>query len=163
MGKDDLIFDITNQGRIKLSDSVIETLCQYIQVHKDSMESGGVLLGRFIKNSKDIVIDKITTPLKGDKQTRFSFKRIAPLHQQIITEEWLHSKGTCNYLGEWHSHPEDFPTPSGVDIRDWKRKLKKDVFSARYLYFLIAGIKGIEMWEGDRRTLEIVKLKLLTN
>ena len=160
MGKGDLIFDITNKGRIKLTDTVIETLRQYIQVHRTSVESGGVLLGRFIKTSKDIVIDKMTTPLKGDKQTRFSFKRISPLHQEIITDEWLKSKGTCNYLGEWHTHPEDFPTPSGVDIRDWKRKLKKDVFSGRYLYFIIAGIKSIDMWEGDRRTLEIVKLKI---
>jgi len=156
-----LIFEITNGGRIKLTAPVIETLHQYKQIHKNSLESGGVLLGRFIKVSKNIVVDKITSPSKGDKQTRYSFKRFSSVHQEIITEEWHNSKGTCNYLGEWHTHPEDFPTPSGVDIRDWKRKLKKDVFSSRYLYFIIAGIKSIDIWEGDRRTLEIVKLKII--
>lgn len=161
MENDNVIFAITNGGRIKLTCSLVETLRLYIQVQKNSIESGGVLLGRFIKNSKDIIIDKITTPLKGDKQTRFSFKRISPLHQVIITEEWRKSKGTCNYLGEWHTHPEDFPTPSGVDINDWKRKLKKDVFSGRYLYFIIAGIKSIDIWEGDTRTIEIIKLKII--
>ncbi len=160
MEKLDFIFDITNGGRIKLTGSVIETLQQNKQVGKNSLESGGVILGRFIKGSKNIVVDKLTTPLKGDKQTRYSFRRISPLHQDIITEEWHKSNGTCNYLGEWHTHPEDFPTPSNVDIRDWKRKLKKDVFSGRYLYFIIAGIKSIAMWEGDRRTLEIVKRKI---
>jgi integrative and conjugative element protein (TIGR02256 family) len=157
---DNLIFNITNGGRIKLTNSAIEVLQQYKQLQENSKESGGVLLGRFIKNSKNIVIDKITIPSKGDKQTRFSFKRISPLHQEIITEEWQKSSGTCNYLGEWHTHPEDFPTPSGVDIRDWKRKLKTDTFSGRYLYFIIAGIKSIDIWEGDRRTLEIIKLNI---
>lgn len=160
MVKDNSIFELTNGGKIKLTCSVIETLQQHRQEDKDSKESGGVLLGRFIKVSKNIVVDKVTTPSEGDKQTRFSFKRLSPLHQEIVTEEWKKSNGTCNYLGEWHTHPEDFPTPSSVDMKDWKRKLKKDVFSGRYLYFIIAGIKGIEIWEGDRRTLEIVKLKI---
>lgn len=154
-----MIFEMINGGKIKLTGVAIETIHQYKQVEKKSPESGGVLLGRFIKGSKNIVVDKLTTPLKGDKQTRYSFKRFSPLHQEIITAEWHKSKGTCNYLGEWHTHPEDFPTPSGVDTRDWKRKLKKDVFSSRYLYFIIAGIKRIDIWEGDRRTLEIIKLK----
>lgn len=160
MVKDNSIFELTNGGKIKLTGSVIETLQQHKQENKDSKESGGVLLGRFIKVSKNIVVDKVTTPSDGDKQTRFSFKRLSPLHQEIVTEEWKKSNGTCNYLGEWHTHPEDFPTPSSVDMKDWKRKLKKDVFSGRYLYFIIAGIKGIGIWEGDRRTLEIVKLKI---
>ncbi len=161
MVKDNLIFEITNGGKIKLAGSVVETLQNHRQANKDSLESGGVLLGRFIKVSKNIVVDKITTPMRGDKQTRFSFKRLSLLHQKIITEEWTKSNGTSNYLGEWHTHPEDFPTLSGVDIRDWKRKLNTDVFSSRYLYFIIAGIKSIEIWEGDRRTLKIIKLKII--
>jgi integrative and conjugative element protein (TIGR02256 family) len=155
----ELNFNITNGGRIKLSNPVIETLAKYQQIHKNSNESGGILLGRFIKESKDIVIDKITTPLKGDKQTRFSFKRLSPLHQEVINEEWTKSRGTINYLGEWHTHPENYPRPSFIDIQDWKRKMKIDTFSSRYLYFIIQGIVELNIWEGDRRTLEIKKLK----
>ena len=123
-----------------------------------SPECGGVLLGRFIKESKDIIVDMVTKPMKGDKQTRYSFKRLSPLHQFIIDSEWNKSKGTCNYLGEWHTHPEPVPTPSRVDINDWKRKLKTDIFSSRFLYFVIAGTKSIKMWEGDRRTKDIQEL-----
>lgn len=126
---------------------------------KSSIEAGGVILGRFIKNSKNIVIDKITVPMKGDIQARYSFKRLSPFHQKIVVAEWNESIGTCNYLGEWHSHPESDPTPSSVDIKDWRRKLKNDTFSSRYLYFLIAGYDYINLWEGDRRTLDIKKLK----
>jgi len=155
----ELVFEISNGGRIKLTDAVIQILQKHIQKGIKTNESGGVVMGRFIKESKDIVIDKLTTPLKGDKQTRYSFKRLSPLHQLIIDEEWNKSKGTCNYLGEWHTHPEEFPKPSGVDLKDWKRKLKNDVFSGRYLYFVIVGINRIDMWEGDRRTSVIIKLK----
>ena len=159
MELNELIFEMSNGGKIKLSNDAIQVINSYKQLEKKDPESGGVLLGRFIKSSKDIVIDKVSTPMKGDVQTRYKFKRLSPLHQKIIDQEWNKSKGTCNYLGEWHTHPEEFPSPSGVDKRDWKRKLKSDIFSSRFLYFLIAGMEEINIWEGDRRTLEIKQLK----
>lgn len=153
-----MVFRLSNNGRIKLSDNAITIMHQYRQDDEKLNESGGVLLGRFIRESKDIIIDEVTTPMHGDKQTRYTFKRLSPLHQVIINERWIKCSGTCNYLGEWHTHPEDDPEPSGVDIKDWKRKLKKDQFSSRYLYFIIVGIKKVNVWEADRRTLEIKKL-----
>jgi integrative and conjugative element protein (TIGR02256 family) len=156
--ENEIIFEMSNGGRIKLSTDIFEVIDGFKQREKKASESGGVLLGRFIKGSKDIVIDKVSVPMKGDVQTRYSFKRFSLLHQRMIDEEWSKSKQTCNYLGEWHTHPEYHPDPSGVDRKDWKRKLQKDSFSSRYLYFVIVGIESICMWEGDRRTLEIRKL-----
>ncbi|TKK66423.1 hypothetical protein FC093_17455 [Ilyomonas limi] len=157
------IFNLTNGGKIKLSKSAVYLINKLTQYEARSPESGGVLLGRFIKDSKNIVVDKVTTPMKGDKQTRYLFKRLSPLHQLIIDSEWNKSNGTCNYLGEWHTHPELVPTPSGIDIRDWKRKLKTDTFSSRFLYFIIAGTRSINMWEGDRRTNEIRGLEPISD
>ncbi|OQP45119.1 hypothetical protein A4D02_34720 [Niastella koreensis] len=153
-----MIYKLSNDGRIKLSSNVLITMDGFIQREETTPESGGVLLGRFIKYSKDIVIDKISVPMKDDICTRYSFKRLSLGHQKMIDEEWTQSKGTCNYLGEWHTHPEEFPIPSNVDTRNWKRKLKSDVFSARFLYFIIVGMTEIKIWEGDRRTLEIKQL-----
>lgn len=130
------------------------------QLEKDMPEAGGIMMGRFIKNSKNIIIDLVTEPMTHDKRTRYTFKRIDPGHQIILQEKWERSGGTCNYLGEWHTHPENDPTPSGTDMRNWKRKLKNDLFSSRFLYFLIEGIKVIRVWEGDRRTLEIKELQI---
>ena len=28
------------------------------------------------------------------------------------------------YIGTWHTHPTQFPTPSDVDLADWKNKLQ---------------------------------------
>lgn len=161
--KIELTFQLSNGGVIKITEAVVKDITSYIQKDKKDTEAGGILMGRFIKNSKNIIIDKITEPMRGDLRTRYTFKRASPAHQKILDQEWEKSKGTCNYLGEWHTHPEEKPEPSGVDKRDWKRKLKTDEFSSRYLYFIILGIEEIAIWEGDRRTLDIIKLKILTN
>uniref|UniRef100_UPI003CED28D9 Mov34/MPN/PAD-1 family protein n=1 Tax=Enterobacter cloacae complex sp. 280C5 TaxID=3395861 RepID=UPI003CED28D9 len=36
------------------------------------------------------------------------------------------SDGFLVYLGEWHTHPEDFPQPSSTDLRSWRTGLKDD-------------------------------------
>lgn len=157
-----MIFKMSNKGRIKISLDARTRMESYLQIGKHFTEAGGVLLGRFLIDSKDIVIDKITVPMLNDVRNRYGFLRKENMHQNIIDKEWEKSKGTCNYLGEWHTHPENYPTPSSIDINDWKRKLKADTFSSRYLYFIIAGIKEIRVWEGDRRTIKIKQLDLIS-
>lgn len=152
------VFKIENNGRIKISDQVIGIMNNYIQDNESTLEGGGVLLGRFIVDSKSIVVDKITEPMEGDIRKRTFFKRSEKNHQSYIDKEWEDSNGKCNYLGEWHTHPELFPTPSTIDLKGWKKKLQNDVFSSRYLYFVIVGIKEIRIWEGDRRTLRIKRV-----
>lgn len=156
-----MTFMLSNKGHIKLSDSVIEQIRSYEQHKKSDLEAGGVLLGRFVVESKDIIVDTVSVPMRGDERTRYSFHRSAKKHQHVIDEEWKRTNGTCHYLGEWHTHPEQFPDPSGKDISNWKNHLRRDVFSSRYLYFIIVGTQEIGMWEGDRRSLKLKKLKAL--
>jgi len=154
-----MIFMLSNKGHIKLSEQVLQKIRTYCQRNKIDSEAGGILLGRFLLNSKDIIIDEITVPMIGDKSSRYSFYRSAKIHQNAINAAWNKSDGTCHYLGEWHTHPEDYPQPSRRDIVNWNNHLKRDIFSNRYLYFIIAGNKDISVWEGDRRNLKINKLK----
>lgn len=163
MAKNSLVFELSNGGKLKLADEVVNTIHSFLQVEPQIPEAGGMLMGRFLKNTKDIVVDKITVPMKGDKQSRYTFKRLSPLHQRALDKAWQESKGTCNYLGEWHTHPETNPIPSDIDKKDWKRKLSQDSFSSRFLYFLIAGTETIHLWEADRRTLTIQKRKRIQN
>lgn len=152
------VFLIENKGRIKISFQVIGIITNYIQDNDVKLEAGGVLLGRFLVNSKNIVVDKITEPMPSDIRKRNFFKRGEEKHQNIIDQEWQNSNGRCNYLGEWHSHAEKYPTPSCIDLKEWKKKLRNDVFSSRYLYFIILGINELRIWEGDRRTLKIKRI-----
>jgi integrative and conjugative element protein (TIGR02256 family) len=153
-----MLFELSNGGILKISTSAFNRMQLYIQDKVEDDEAGGIILGRFIKDSKNIVIDKITVPMKGDERNRYQFKRAEKRHQRIVDLLWKKSKGTCNYLGEWHTHPEDIPSPSLKDKNEWKKKLKQGDFSSRYLYFIIVGIENIGVWEGDRRSLILKKL-----
>lgn len=119
------------------------------------------MLGRYIIDSQDVVIDKVSFPMPGDRATRTTFFRKKKAHQQIIDREWEASSHTCTYLGEWHTHPEPYPSPSSIDDTTWKRKLKDDIVDSDSLFFLIVGTSEMRMWEGYRRSRTISLLKLL--
>jgi integrative and conjugative element protein (TIGR02256 family) len=153
------IFIRSDNSRIKLNPSVIHTIEKYRQKKDTDKEAGGILLGRFIMDSNDIVVDFATTPMRGDIRDYAFFYRDAKRHQKKIDKYWIKSDGTCSYLGEWHTHFEFQPTPSIIDIKDWTRKLQEDQFSGKSLFFVIAGINTIKIWEGNSKTLLIEKLE----
>lgn len=158
---DYLVYARPNGGRIKLPTEVINFIHGYVQNERHKPEAGGVMLGRYILNSRDVVIDKITFPMPDDRATRTTFIRKKRAHQLIIDREWEASGHTCTYLGEWHTHPEAFPSPSSIDTFGWKKKLKKDIFDSDNLFFLIVGTAEMRMWEGHKSSKTISMLKLL--
>ena len=144
---DCLIFARPNGGRLQIGAEPLATLVAYIQDELTMPEAGGVLLGRHIRDSDDIVVDGVTTPMAGDRRSRHRFRRGKKRHQAAIDEAWRASNGTCTYLGEWHSHPEPFPIPSFIDRLDWGRKLLFDRH-ADPIFFVIVGTSEIRVWEG---------------
>ena len=120
-------------------------------------EAGGILLGREIVGSNDLVVDDATIPMDGDQRTRCSFHRSGPGHQQLILNAWRDSDGTCGYLGEWHTHPEARPEPSIIDRRDWARRLVEDHVEGDVVLFLIVGTEELAVWMGARRS-RVVRL-----
>jgi integrative and conjugative element protein (TIGR02256 family) len=147
--------------KFEIGNKAIELMITFIQNSPSMPESGGVLLGRFIINSNDVVVDKVTVPTQGDRQGRFRFFRSHKPHQARIDEEWITSEGTCNYLGEWHTHPEANPIPSFCDLANWKKRLIFDRFDSDSLFFVIVGTEQINVWQGFRRTLAIEPLAII--
>lgn len=139
---DKLIFVSDNGIKFKINKNSFEAMLSFRQMKKGSKESGGVLLGRYIKDSSDVVVDFITTPQKNDISTETFFFKNKDEHQEIIDNRWKESNGTCNYLGEWHTHPQDHPTPSSTDIKTWFRLVKETKFEFGELYFVIIGRKS---------------------
>ncbi|MEW6573748.1 MAG: Mov34/MPN/PAD-1 family protein [Bacillota bacterium] len=154
------IFKRAESGSIKISDNALQVIFQFRQLLPDATEAGGVLLGRFILESEDIVVDDVTTPGEEDKRTRNRFVRNKRRHQLEVTRRWRESGGTCNYLGEWHTHPEPMPLPSPEDICDWRRTLREAQFDSETLFFVIVGTDDLLTWEGFKKTLEIRQLAL---
>ncbi len=88
-------------------------------------------------DSSDILVESVTVPAKGDKRTRFSFVRAKQPTQDAIDGAWKQSQGMQNYLGEWHTHPEDDPTRSACDKRDWQHLVRDARFEQDGLLFVI--------------------------
>lgn len=136
-------------GRVQFKAKVLETMLRYRQTRPKDTEAGGILLGRLIIDSDDIVIDHATTPKKRDIRTRTRFIRDQMSHQRIVDRAWRCSLYTCHYLGEWHTHPENDPVPSKQDLRNWNRIMAKSVLDYDVLFFVIVGIRTIRIWEGN--------------
>jgi integrative and conjugative element protein (TIGR02256 family) len=143
-----LVFSRHNGGRIKVTAAVLRAIQGYAQHGRRATEAGGVLLGRYLQGSADVVIDAVTVPMPGDKRSRYSFYRDKARHQAAIDAAWQASGGTCTYLGEWHTHPETHPTPSSIDTTDWRRRLRTDDYHDE-LFFLIVGTVEIRAWSGN--------------
>jgi integrative and conjugative element protein (TIGR02256 family) len=120
-----------------IEDEVFNELDPCRQFHPLANESAGVLLG--YRRGCHIHVVQATLPAPGDLRSRFSFSRRDRSHQQIATREWRGSGRTKDYLGEWHTHPEATPTPSSVDISEWRSLCSKAKVP---LIFVILGTAG---------------------
>lgn len=145
-------------GLLKIGEDAFLQMRSYVQDDRRRPEAGGVLLGRFVVGTADVVVDQVTVPMPGDKRSRRGFFREARNHQAVIDRRWSQSKHRCNYLGGWHTHAEPSPSPSRTDTRDWKRALQRNQFDNETLYFIIVGTQEIRAWEGDRYTRIITEL-----
>jgi integrative and conjugative element protein (TIGR02256 family) len=144
-----LTFVRSGSGYFQIGSKAFALMRHYVQDMPTKPEAGGVLLGRHILETGDIIVDRITEPMPSDRQSRFRFFRAQRLHQAAIDRAWRESGGTCTYLGEWHTHPEPHPTPSWIDWQNWQRKLRVDRFTEP-IFFVIMGTRETHVWEGRR-------------
>lgn len=144
-----LIFAVTAEQRLIITDEATAQMLSFAQHSWYQSEAGGVLLGRHLLDSNDMVVDEVTTPQHNDKRTRVSFFRSAN-HHQLAQQKWKLSDETLAYLGLWHTHPENDPSPSTVDCQDWERAIATHVYYGDRLYFPIIGRKHIRVWTISR-------------
>ncbi|GAA5513128.1 hypothetical protein Dcar01_01854 [Deinococcus carri] len=145
-----LVFRKGDGGRLGIARSGLERMLSFTQRGPHDTEAGGVLIGRFIEGGEDVVVDLVTPPLPGDRRSRSRFHRAQRTHQEVIDHEWQASGGTRTYLGEWHTHPEPYPTPSTIDLNGWRQRMKRDTFHGDTLHFLIVGQVEVRAWEMRR-------------
>lgn len=148
---DSLTFRNGQGDGFKLATTVVEQMLAYGQHEKATREGGGILLGRYILDSNDVVVDQVTVPTPGDIRTRVNFVRSKRGHQDSADQAWSNSRGTRHYLGEWHTHPEPVPKPSQVDLMNWRRLLAHYRHDPDPLYFVIVGTEAICAWQGYKQ------------
>jgi integrative and conjugative element protein (TIGR02256 family) len=125
---------------VKIASEALEVFAKYAQVNSTSPESGGILLG-YVRG-EHLEITEATEPSSDDERYRFFFLRRPKGHQDIAEQRWSESQGLVRYLGEWHTHPEDMPSPSFLDRTEWKSSAKKRK-DKRPQLGLIVGCEGL--------------------
>tara|TARA_R110000851_G_C13094904_1_gene567325 strand:- start:579 stop:1061 length:483 start_codon:yes stop_codon:yes gene_type:complete len=149
----ELIFFSSEHGSIVLIlAEVLTEIGSYIQTDQSFEEAGGLLIGE--RRGGHFIVNGISSPQPTDVRRRSSFVRNVPGHYRIVQSAFRMSGGTSNYLGEWHTHPEDIPRPSSVDKESW---VKNSLELKKHTLALIQGRKGIyfSLILADGRVLEL--------
>ena len=114
------------------------------QINNKDHEKFGVLIGTSSESLDEYWVDSVTSPFPKDKSSKFSFMLRDKKHQRIVDKAFAQSGDTTVYLGTWHTHPENIPTPSSTDTNDWSACIRKN--PGRQLFFVIVGTKCIRVF-----------------
>ncbi len=132
--------------KIKIEDNVLARIRLFCQIKNNMPESGGILAGRENISNDNMIIENITEPMASDYQSRCRFTRKDPGHITFFQKLYRENNGTVRYIGEWHTHPEDVPHYSIIDLKNWK-KIYRNAIEKQSQYHLIAGRKAIVIWK----------------
>ncbi len=97
--------------QLRLEKSIISHLEKYKQRTLFSLEAGGQLFGLVTPN--EVSVKRATGPYPRDVRSRHNYRSNLISAQREIA---LQAKCGLLYLGEWHTHPEDYPSPSDEDL-----------------------------------------------
>lgn len=125
---------------VNFAEPVIAVFESLTQTLPSDSEAGGLLLGTV--HSSNIMVIEATAPTARDKRFQCLFERMPFGHSSIARERWRVSRGTVRYVGEWHTHPQDYPRPSGLDRTEWN-KLSRKRADGRPMLAVIVGRKSL--------------------
>ncbi len=137
-----MCFALPSGEELIISAHVLSIMSGFRQTWPFSCEAGGQLFATL--QEKRVTITDATRPGILDIRRRFGFYSSRKSAQMAIDkryEEGLH------FVGEWHTHPEPYPTPSGADLDSMKEMvtLSKHALSGYIMLILgtAAGYKGL--------------------
>ncbi|WP_187274759.1 MULTISPECIES: Mov34/MPN/PAD-1 family protein [unclassified Methylobacterium] len=133
-----MIFQVDERRLILLASAVEVAIATYVTEVEIGLEAGGIFIGSH--RGPHIEITACTTPLPSDVRRSNLFDRKDSGHQAAALAAWQSTSGTDTYVGEWHTHPVDDPTPSTRDLRTWQSILARDTDPA---VFMIVGRRSV--------------------
>lgn len=135
---------------VYFSQSVLDVFERHIQSDL-ATEAGGILLG-YVRG-KHIEVLEASEPTHQDRRLRYFFERMIHGHKSLADRRWYESNGLVRYIGEWHTHPQEVPIPSSIDISEWQ-VLAQDRVDRRPLLAVIVGRQNLHvelMHSGGKR------------
>ncbi len=122
-----------SQQRLVFMPPALEAFLNFRQI-KNEPEAGGILFAQF--DFPTIRIAAVTTPHKSDQRWKTLFIPNRILQRRTIKN---HFKKGYHFIGEWHTHPEQNPTPSRLDLKSMREAFLKSNHELNYFIMAIVG------------------------
>jgi integrative and conjugative element protein (TIGR02256 family) len=122
------------QISISIESQVLATFDAHRQRRFYQREAGGQLFARVWDDEWEIV--SATGPRSRDRRGRFSFWPHRASEQEEIFE--YHALG-FDYVGDWHTHPEDKPNPSSDDLTSISEVVRRSTHHLPGFLLMIVG------------------------
>lgn len=119
---------------VRITSQALATFDAHRQRRCFQREAGGQLFARIREKNWEIVTT--TGPRSRDRRGRFSFWPHRASEQDEIFEH--HARG-LDYVGDWHTHPEDMPTPSADDLSSIAEIVRKSTHHLPGFLLMIVG------------------------
>ena len=130
-----LEYPIGSSGQVLvLPEEIVRKFRRYRQKRWYQREAGGQLFARL--SLSRIVIGEATGPRRTDRRTRTSYVPDRAAEQREINSR--HADG-LHYVGDWHTHPEMVPRPSGLDIASISDSVRKSTHALNGFLLVIVG------------------------
>jgi integrative and conjugative element protein (TIGR02256 family) len=131
-------YPIGESGQVlSLDQNVLDHFLKWRQLNPKTPEAGGQLFG--VVQGQCIQIKQATGPRCSDRRGRFSFIADRLAERREISA--LHKSG-LHYFGDWHTHPQSIPTPSGTDISSMADLFARSKHELNAFLMVIVGTAG---------------------
>jgi integrative and conjugative element protein (TIGR02256 family) len=122
-----------SEQRLIFMPAALETFSKYRQTRGEP-EGGGLLFAQF--EFPTVRISIVTAPHRTDGRWKTMFIPNRILQRRAIKGQF--KKGD-HFVGEWHTHPEPNPTPSGLDLASMRDAFVKSSHELNYFIMVIVG------------------------
>lgn len=117
-----------------LTDHVLAHFRIHRQARWHSREAGGQLFARI--DGPSIVVSEATGPRPSDRR---GWNRYVPDRRAEQIEITSRHKLGLDYVGDWHTHREDVPTPSETDIQNIGECVRRSRHELRGFLLIVVG------------------------
>lgn len=148
----EVVFQDSDEQLVVFTEYVLSKLSLYRQNDNLSYEAAGVLIGE--RRGCHLVVCDLSVPGEGDIRSRYGVNRKGKHHQKKVDDCFRMSGGFQQYLGEWHTHPEDIPTPSYRDKQSWI----SNIVETKAMVVVIVGRK--KMWVGKKECNQLISMEM---
>lgn len=103
---------------VRLTSEAFATICAEAVVSADGRETGGILLGFDADESGEALALEAGGPGPNAERRADFFQRDLAHAQQLADDAY--GRRCSRWIGEWHTHPRGFLTPSRKDLRTYR-------------------------------------------